>query len=289
MRLRASEWVAVVYYLYITGLSLVLPVPRTVTVALVVVNSLLFAGFALLAYADQFRRAPLLAITRDWYLVPQFLIVYRELGWLALPERQRGLEQAWVVWDKWLLNDAGLKALIELAGPLLPGVLEISYSLVYVVPPLGLVMLYIYGHRERADSYLFQVMLGIAAVYALVPYFPSEPPWTVFPGEDYPSYLTIFRRFNGGLLRRSGIHTGVFPSAHVAGSFSVALALVRLLPERRWVGRFVLVVASLIAVATVYGRYHYAVDAAAGLAVACLAWVVAVECGKRRLCIGPQG
>jgi membrane-associated phospholipid phosphatase len=43
--------------------------------------------------------------------------------------------------------------------------------------------------------------------------------------------------------------------------------------ETRWPGRAVLVLASLIAVSTVYGRYHYLVDALAGVAVAAGAWL----------------
>jgi undecaprenyl-diphosphatase len=83
------------------------------------------------------------------------------------------------------------------------------------------------------------------------------------------------RRFNAAMLRSQRIHTSVFPSAHVAGSFAVAFAMVGLLPERKWVGRLLAVLAVLIALATVYGRYHYAVDAAAGFAISVAATAVA--------------
>ncbi|MCX6626022.1 MAG: phosphatase PAP2 family protein, partial [Candidatus Solibacter sp.] len=47
----------------------------------------------------------------------------------------------------------------------------------------------------------------------------------------------------------------------------------KLLPEYPWTGRRYLLLATLIAVATVYGRYHFAVDTVAGfgMAVAALA------------------
>jgi membrane-associated phospholipid phosphatase len=77
------------------------------------------------------------------------------------------------------------------------------------------------------------------------------------------------------MLGDYGIHTSVFPSAHVSGAFAGAFAMVLLLPERKWVGRFLLGLATLIATATVYGRYHYAADALAGFAIAAAAaWVV---------------
>jgi len=58
----------------------------------------------------------------------------------------------------------------------------------------------------------------------------------------------------------------------VAGAFAAAFGAMQALPERRWVSRFLLVIASLIAIATVYGRYHYLSDAAAGLLVALVAF-----------------
>jgi membrane-associated phospholipid phosphatase len=114
--------------------------------------------------------------------------------------------------------------------------------------------------------------------YAQFPFWPSEPPRTVFPREDFPAYSTIFRRFNWQLLAGYGIHTSVFPSAHVAGAFAAAFGMRRALPEHAWVGRFLLAMAVLIATATVYGRYHYLADAVAGLLMAWLA--VAVTRGR---------
>jgi membrane-associated phospholipid phosphatase len=47
--------------------------------------------------------------------------------------------------------------------------------------------------------------------------------------------------------------------------------MLRALPERRAYGIGLVIYASLVAVATVYGRYHYAVDAVAGVGIALLA------------------
>jgi membrane-associated phospholipid phosphatase len=57
--------------------------------------------------------------------------------------------------------------------------------------------------------------------------------------------------------------------------------MIRILPERGWVGRFLLVLAVLIATATVYGRYHYAADAFAGLGVAVVAEVISRALDRR--------
>jgi membrane-associated phospholipid phosphatase len=134
-------------------------------------------------------------------------------------------------------------------------------------------MLYAYGARKRVDDFQLIFLLGVLLAYAQFPFWPSEPPRTVFPGEDAPSMQTIFRRFNWVILRGYGIHTSVFPSAHVSGAFAAAFGMMKTLPQNPWVGRFLLALAVLIATATVYSRYHYMVDALAGFGVGVVALV----------------
>jgi membrane-associated phospholipid phosphatase len=63
----------------------------------------------------------------------------------------------------------------------------------------------------------------------------------------------------------------------VSGAFAAAFALKRVLRERPWVYRGVFVYATLVAVATVYGRYHYAADAVAGVMVGTLAGAIGAK------------
>ncbi len=266
--LRRSEWVLVVYFAYAAVLAHALPVKPSVPAVTLVVNVTIIAGYFLLAYADSFRRRPFLAIMRDWYALPLVLLAYREMGWFA-PERHTfALERSWIVWDRLFLNELGGRAVIESLGPFFPSVLEVSYSLVYAIPHFSMAMIYAYRRREQAERFLFPFILSVMLCYALFPLFPSEPPRTVFPGQDFPSWNTVFRRFNWWLLGGYGIHTSVFPSAHAAAAFSAALAVRKVLSDRKWVGRTVLGLAVLIATATVYGRYHYLVDALAGFGIA---------------------
>ena len=77
-----------------------------------------------------------------------------------------------------------------------------------------------------------------------------------------PNVMTALRQLNLWLVGDYGIHSSVFPSAHVSSAFSAAWALLAYLPERKRFGWGMLVYAVSVAVATVYGRYHYAADAA---------------------------
>ncbi len=97
------------------------------------------------------------------------------------------------------------------------------------------------------------------------------PPRYVAPLEDLPNVVTPLRQFNLWVLDQGTVHSGVFPSAPVSSAFSAAFGLLLVLPERRRIGWVGFWFAVTVSVATVYGRYHYAADAAAGLVTTLLA------------------
>ena len=268
---RRSEWLLIVFFVYAAILSGFLPVSSNVRWATCALNLTIVANYALLAYADSPRPGKLLGAMRDWFPLVLTLLCYREMGWFATAQHTYELERQWILWDRWLLSDWSARAAIERLGPAIPSLLEIAYSLVYAIAPFGVTMLYVYQRRERADRFWVYFLLGLLLSYGQFPFWPSEPPRTVFPGQDLPGFETIFRRFNYFLVGNYGIHTSVFPSAHVSGAFAAAFGMWRALPERPWVARALLILAILIAIATIYGRYHYLADAVAGIAIGVIA------------------
>jgi membrane-associated phospholipid phosphatase len=153
----------------------------------------------------------------------------------------------------------------------MPSYLEFCYLLVYAVGPFTVAVFYLEHRRKRVNQALLLYLLGTLLAYALFPYFPSQPPRTLFGDSDLPNVMTALREFNLWIVNGVGIHSSVFPSAHVSSAFSAAWALLLYLPERKRYGWGMLIYASSVSVATVYGRYHYAVDALAGLGVSVIA------------------
>ncbi len=268
--LRRSELVLLGYFVYAAAAGFCLPVPIETAVFAAIVNLTLITAFLLVGHAHRSHPSSALAVLRDWAPVALVLLAYREMGWFAPAEHTYELEQGWIVWDRMLLNDWGFRGVVESFGPLIPSILEISYALVYTVGPFSVGVLYFYGRRASVNRFLFTYLLGTLLSYCLFPYFPSEPPRAVFVGEDV-ALDNIFRQFNWWLLGGHGIHTSVFPSAHVSSAFAAAFGLLRVMPDRPWPGRLMLVLACLIFTATVYGRYHYFVDGLAGVAVSLMA------------------
>lgn len=263
---RRSEWICAAYFAYTAVAAAVRPISAAARMEVWAADAAVFLALWLLAW----RRAaslPALAVVRDWLPLALILLAYRQMGWMALPHGNRNFEQYWIGLDRLVLERWGLKRAIEALGPLLPNVLELSYLLVYVMPVAATAVFYAARARERLDRAYCVVLSATLTTYALYPFFPSEPPRIVFPADALPA-MSALRAFNLKILGAYGIHMSVFPSGHAAAAFSSAFAVRRLLPEHRPAGRVFLWLAILIAVATVYGRYHFAIDTLAGLGMA---------------------
>ena len=277
-RLRLSERLVLGYFLYTLILAAMQSAHSTSWKSLGGVAFVATAIILPLARTDQRLGGKFFSIVRDWLPTPFVLVAYWTIDWLPAQASQGRWERHLIEWDRTLLNTWGIKAMIESSGSLLPGLLEFSYSLLYAVPPFCLAILYLCHRRIRVDSFLFLFLSGTLLAYALLPHFPLQGPRTAFPTEDLPNITSPFRAMNQWLLDRYDIHTSVFPSGHVAVGFSAAFAMLLVLPERRWFGVTLLAIALAVALATVYGRYHYAVDGLAAAGTSASAIALAVFC-----------
>ena len=270
---RTPEWILFAFLLYGPALALFLHRSDELRTRLATVNLIVILVYAGLIFLDFMKPRLVLDVIRDWLPLGLILLAYREMGWFALPHPGTLLESQWVAWDRLVLDHGG-REFVESLGPVIPSVLEIAYALVYALPPVALAILYLNRRREAAGQFLTVVLLSVLVCYAQFPFWPSEPPRVVFAGLDLPLYDTVFRRFNLWMLGNYGIHTSVFPSAHVAGALSTAFGLRLAMPEGKRVFRWFFGMAVLIAIATVYGRYHYLADATAGAVFACMVFLL---------------
>jgi len=96
---------------------------------------------------------------------------------------------------------------------------------------------------------------------------------------DVPGPLVppLLRHLNLWVLDRLSVQACVFPSAHAAAVSATALAVGAYRPR---LGILSCVMALSIAVATVYGRYHYTADALAGVLVGVAAFAISRQIHK---------
>lgn len=253
--LRACEKIALAYFAYLPCLGLIRRLSIGQVLLLVTIPAALWAIWR----AQSRSHWTPVEIVRDWWPMALILVGYWSMGWFATPPKEV-LQGELVKFDRLLLYDAHLQGLIEAAGPVLPAVLETIYLLVYAIPPLCMGILYAFGERSQASRFLLLLFAGTFTVDALLPYVPLISPRVAFPSMDLPHYNGIARGINTWLLDHLDISTSVLPSGHVAVALSSAVGMVTALPRRPIVGRCALGLAGLVYLATIYCRYHYAVD-----------------------------
>jgi membrane-associated phospholipid phosphatase len=113
------------------------------------------------------------------------------------------------------------------------------------------------------------IMCGLLFCYAIFPLLPAVTPRLYFPALRHPLESTV-QDVNWSLLSRYSIPYGIFPSGHVAGPVAIGCALAA--RRRRVLSAVFLVAALLIAIATVYGNYHFVCDAVGGWLAGVAAW-----------------
>jgi membrane-associated phospholipid phosphatase len=208
-----------------------------------------------------------ISMTRDWLPILLTLVAFQEMEFFLPGKFDHDFETAWIRQDIKVLHDWRLKQLIESLRSVIPVYLEFCYLLVYGLGPFCIALLYTQHRRSSIDRFLTFYLAGTLLAYALFPFFPSQPPRLLFPTVEAPAITSWVRRFNLFILKKGTIHIGVFPSAHVSSAFSAAWGMFVVFRHKQRIGWMLIVYAASVAVATVYGRYHYSSDVLAGVAV----------------------
>lgn len=260
--LRAGEQVAVAFFAYLAALAWVQGLELAHKALLpALALAILAAGKAETKWST-----PATRVLRDWLSIGLIPPAYWSVGlFTARPLEQ--WQERWLVWDRILLNQWGLRAALESTGYLIPSVLEVIYLLLYTFPAICLGILYGIGVRERVNTYLFTLLSGTLTAYALLALLPVHGPHAAYATADLPNIQGMGRGLNLWILDHMDIATSVFPSGHVAVAFSSAVGMRRAVRSRPAIWAAMFAAAAAVYVATIYGRYHYAVDGLASMVV----------------------
>jgi membrane-associated phospholipid phosphatase len=290
--LRVAEKLAIGFFGYTTIAALVFPLELRQRLALVGLNLLAGAVVVLLSRYGMEERRRFLAAARDWLPCILILVAYRESGLFFRPDPANRLDQLFVRWDDALLKNPWVLGLLTALSPWLQRYLELAYLCCYPSVPLALGSLYLArrvapgpspasapagrGATERRyrlaiNQFWTAALVAAFSCFVLFPFFPLTPPRELFHDLPGPHVAPLLRSVNRWILGRYAVGASLFPSAHVATVTAIALVIRAYLPRA---GIVFLILAGSIAVATVYGRYHYAADAVAGVLVGLAAFLL---------------
>jgi len=303
--LRVAEKVVLAFLAYTVVASLLFPLSFRQRALILALNLAATAVIVLVSRIHDTRRW--VSTSRDWFPAVLILVAYRESGLFFKPDPTHHLDYLFIQWDRMLLQNRWVESLLSFSAPWLQYYLELSYLLCYPLVPLGLAALYLarpsvaavhaspvlggtssigvseeFFPRTRSgsspiDRFWTVVLLATLFCYAIYPLFPLVPPRVLFHDVPGPAVEPLLRKWNFWILNQYSVQACIFPSGHVAAVTAVALAVRAYMPR---VGVLFIIAAVSIAVATVYGRYHYAADAVAGALVGFAAFWVSTRIRK---------
>jgi membrane-associated phospholipid phosphatase len=265
--MRNSEYWNILYFGVFVCIALVRPLPRYArikAIALGLVGLAIIGGAELMLHLFFSKHN---AVVRDWLPVVLMPIAYWQAGAFFTNPNER-LQGRLEAFDRRFIPNFFLYA--QRRAPVMEAIFESCYVLCYPLIPAGITALYLGGLAFYSEQY-WQVVLPSAYIcYGILPFFQTLPPRSV---ERLPArFNTALRGFNFWMLRHVSHQANTFPSAHVSASMAAALALFEFAPP---FGLVFMILAIAIAVASVLGRYHYALDAITGAAVAIAVFALA--------------
>lgn len=151
-------------------------------------------------------------------------------------------------------------------------ILHLGYFSYYLVVPVAAVAAYLEGGPKALERLTLTVGLAFVVCYLCFIVFPVAGPRYMFPPLSGPPARAAVYELVHHVLESGSSKGTAFPSSHVAVAVSALLAAWRDGRRGFWI---LLLPVSALVVGTVYGRFHYGVDALAGLCVAAIAYVVA--------------
>jgi membrane-associated phospholipid phosphatase len=203
---------------------------------------------------------------RDWYPAIAFPIFYKEVELLARAFGDWRLSESIQVLEASLFGGHPSLFLSErFVWVPLSEYLHFCYLSFLLWFPLVGGLWYFRGKRPGFEELLFLVSVTFSVSYLFYILFPVDSPFYLAEPLAPPLAGNVFYEIVHAVSSRGGARGGAFPSSHV--SISTVILFVTLRHDRRLFLALVPFYAGLV-IATVYGRFHYALDVFAGWALA---------------------
>lgn len=236
---------------------------------------LLLIALALLSSRAR-EAGPVGAFLGEWYPIIVLIALYTEIGLLNIAG---GLVHDPVVqrWETALFGGQPSRDWIRaqsawwLSWPLHLG--YVAYYPIVVGAPLAL---WVARRRDAARQTILLTMVAYYVCYTVFLFFPVAGPRYAFASAGNDAAHSGIAVFTQGLLNGADSWGAAFPSSHVAAALAASVSAGWGWRPLGWV---LVPIAVLLAFGTVYGQYHYAVDALVG---AGLAGVILVAGHTRR-------
>jgi membrane-associated phospholipid phosphatase len=279
--LSPADFVTIVFLLFLSALNVIFHARVEEWLVLTIINILIIVAVMLLARGAEKKKTRLLIGLHRWYCYLIIILIFKEIYRMIHPIHPTDYDQLLITLDRWIFGVNPTQWVGQFAHPLLTEILQIAYFSYYILFIVLGVELYRRYAIQDFDKAAFMIVYGFYLSYlgyfALPGVGPRFTLHSFFSLEtDLPGlWLTPILRgiINAGesipqshIDAINVVQRDVFPSGHTQLTIIVMTLGFRYRTKARWL---LLVLGSMLIVATVYLRYHYVVDLIAG---ALLAW-----------------
>jgi membrane-associated phospholipid phosphatase len=264
-RFWVAEWIVCAFFVYLILLAVRRPLPRRHRLRVLAV-SIVCIGLSVML--SQLRPSPVLQIVREW--IPG---IYLMQGyWLCgffFERPMTAVEQRLIDFDRLVFHTFRVTEFLMRGPRIVLEYFELTYLLAYPFVPVGFAVILWMGGRAEADSYWTSLLLAGFGAYGVLPWIQTRPPRTFGRRGPADARGLFFRRLNVTVLNHASVQVNTFPSGHASVTCAAALAVATV---DTGLGLGFGIIAVSIVLATVLGRYHYALDSIVGVLVGVIAW-----------------
>jgi hypothetical protein len=208
------------------------------------------------------RAGPVGRFVGDWYPLLIVFALYTEVGLVNLADG-RAYDRIVLGWEQAVFGFQPAREWIRWNPSVwLSWVLHLCYLAYFPITAGAPLALWISGRGAAMRRTVATITATFYLCYVTFLLFPVVGPRLVFPAADNAATRTMIAQLTAGLLESAAAWGTAFPSSHVAVAVAATAAALR---EWRALGLVLVVPTTLLALGSVYGQFHYAVDTLAGL------------------------
>jgi len=279
VNLHSADVIIIGFFAFLSLVNLVFAFRIPYWWLMILINAAVAAAICALGWARHTTGSRVLAVIQDWHVAPTVFFTFKELYFMIKPIHLGKDYDDWLIAaDRWLFGVDPTHWLMRISSPWLTEILQIAYTLFYLLFLLIGLELYRRENKDLFHFFMFTCVYGFFISY--IGYFSLPavgPRFTLhdfsaldreLPGVFLTPYLRWFVNYGGSVpmgvpndVAIAGTQRDVFPSGHTMMTLVLIYLSLRFRIRLRW---FITVTGTLLIMATVYQRYHYVVDLLGG-------------------------
>jgi hypothetical protein len=265
---KAYEKILIYYFSLLSVLIVLFANPFSNEYIYLVVNAFFIVVIIVVKKVNNDYFNPITTFIRYWLPILLFTFLYKEIKPLLHIVTSTWFDDIFANLDVSIFGTNLGLWVEQFDHPLLNEIFRLGYVSYYFIIVIGSAMHYFYGKLDNYEKMLAQITAAFCISYLMFIFLPTQGP-RFFHAQLFNSNMDglLISQFQMKIIEVAAFRGGAFPSSHIAVAVIIWFSFYK--ANRKFfhiLNPFVI----LLIFGTIWGRYHYAVDAIAGIILALL-------------------